>query len=382
MNRDRFDALAQSLRATVSRRRTSRFLAAIAACGFLLKEGEALGQQVCDVKAARVSGEKRKKRKKHKKRKHPKPTARCVTPCTTSTCGSFPQDCPLFPANNIWNARVDGLQRDAHSDDYVASMGQDTGLHADFGAGINDGGPIGIPFVTVPSSQPNVPLSLRAYANESDPGPYPIPADAPIEGGCQSDGDRHVLVVQAGACVLYELFNARPLAGGGWSADSAAKYTLSSNALRPAGWTSADAAGLPILPGLVRYEEIAAGAIEHALRFTAEPTRDEYVWPARHEAGSTSSANVPPMGQRFRLKAGFDVSGFSAANQVILTALKRYGMILADNGSDWFLSGVPDDRWDNDDLHELQQRVHGRDFEAVDCTPLIKDSDSGEAAPA
>ena len=260
----------------------------------------------------------------------------------------------------------------------MASIGASTTIHPDFGAGLYEGQPIGIPFVTVPASQPLVPVHFGAYGDESDPGPYPIPADAPVEGGACSDGDRHVLVVQAGTCRLDELFNARSLSDGSWVADSAARFDLNSNALRPEGWTSADAAGLAILPGLVRYEEVAAGAIDHALRFTAEPTRRDYVWPARHQAGSTSDANVPAMGQRFRLKADFDIASFSASNQVILTALKTYGMILADNGGDWFISGVPDDRWNNDELRELKQ-VRGSDFEAVDCSSLMVDPDSGEA---
>lgn len=300
----------------------------------------------------------------------------CATPCTTSACGRLPAGCTLFPADNIWNTPIDTLPLDADSDAYVASIGLDTGLHPDFGSGLYDGRPIGIPFVSVPKTQPSVPVEF-SYADESDPGPYPIPNDAPIEGGICGAGDRHVLIVQAETCLLYELFDATPQ-GDGWSAGSGAIFDLRSHALRPAGWTSADAAGLPILPGLVRYEEVDAGAIKHALRFTAAPTREAYVWPARHEAGSTHDANVPPMGQRFRLRADFDISGFSAANQVILTALQKYGMILADNGGDWFLSGVPDERWDNDDLHQLKNHVRGSDFEAVDCASLLDHPDSGQ----
>ena len=260
---------------------------------------------------------------------------------------------------------------------YVASIGLDTGLHPDFGSGQFDDRPIGIPFVSVPRTQPGVPVQF-SYADESDSGLYPIPDDAPIEGGIRGAGDRHILIVQEETCLLYELYDAAPR-GDGWSAGSGAIFDLRSNALRPAGWTSADAAGLAILPGLVRFAEVAAGAIPHALRFTAAPTREAYVWPARHEAGATLDPDVPPMGQRFRLKADFDVSGFSADNQVILTALKTYGMLLADNGGDWFLSGVPDERWNNDDLHELKQGVHGRDFEAVDGASLMVDLNSGQA---
>jgi hypothetical protein len=304
---------------------------------------------------------------------------RCGTPCTTSLCGAFPAGCPLFPESNIWNRAIESLDVLDNSDELVASIGVNTSLHPDFGAGLYEGQPIGIPFVTVPVNQPLVPVHFGDYGDESDPGPYPIPPDAPVEGGACSDGDRHVLVVQAGTCQLYELFNARSLADGSWLADSAAHFDLDSNDLRPEGWTSADAAGLPILPGLIRYEEVAAGAIEHALRFTAQTTRRDYVWPARHQAGATNDANVPAMGERFRLNADFDISSFSPANQVILTALKTYGMILADNGGDWFISGAPDEQWNNDDLNELK-RVHGSDFAAVDCSSLMVDSDSGEAS--
>ena len=268
---------------------------------------------------------------------------------------------------------------DPQSDAYVASMSPDTGLHPDFGAGLYEGAPLGIPFVRVPSTQPAVAVAFEV-AEESDPGPYPIPPDAPIEGGSCGTGDRHVIVVQEETCTLYELYSATPQPDGSWQAFSGAVFDLTSNALRPAEWTSADAAGLPILPGLVRYEEIAAGVIPHALRFTAALTRDAYIWPARHQAGATTDAGVPPLGQRFRLKADVPIDDFSPINQIILQALQTYGMLLADNGSDWFLSGVPDDRWDNDDLHALQERIHGSDFEAVDCSSLIVDPDSGQVA--
>jgi len=287
--------------------------------------------------------------------------------------------CPVFPANNIWNRRVDALSVDARSDAYVTNIGTSAGMHPDFGSGLWDGGPIGIPFVVVPAGQPFVPISFIWYGDESDPGPDPIPADAPVEGGSDSTGDRHVLVVDSGNCTLYELYYAWPQTDGSWQAGSGANFALTSNSLRPAGWTSADAAGLPIFPGLVRYDEVASGAINHALRFTVVQTRKAYLWPARHYASSSTDLNRPPMGQRFRLKAGFDMSRFSAANQVILTALKQYGMILADNGSNWYLSGAPDERWDNDDLHNLQTGVHGSDFEAVDESGLMIDADSAQA---
>jgi hypothetical protein len=318
-------------------------------------------------------------RKKRRKKRPKPPPPSCSLGCDSSRCGRVPAGCPILPADNIWNTPVDSLPVDARSDAYVRSIGRDGGLHPDFASGLFEGEPIGIPFVVVPGSQPLVSIVFTASGDESDPGPYPVPADAPIEGGSCADGDRHVLVVQEETCVLYELFNARPRPDGSWNADSGARFDLTSNALRPAGWTSADAAGLPILPGLVRREEIEQGAISHALRFTARRTRESYVWPARHEAGQTNDPDVPPMGQRFRLKANVDLSGFSPTNQIILQALKTYGMFLADNGGDWFLSGAPDDRWDNDDLHELQTSIHGSDFEAVDCSSLMSDPDSGKA---
>jgi hypothetical protein len=271
------------------------------------------------------------------------------------------------------------LPVDAQSDAYIAGMTPETGLHPDFGAGLYEGTPLGIPFVRVPAGQPEVEIVFE-YAEESDPGPYPIPPDASVEGGSCGTGDRHVIVIQEETCMLYEMFNATQQADGSWQAGSGAKFDLTSNELRPAEWTSADAAGLPILPGLVRYEEIEAGVISHALRFTVALTREEYVWPARHQAGASTDPEVPPMGQRFRLKEAVEIGDFSPTNQVILQALKTYGMFLADNGSDWFLSGVPDDRWDNDDLHELQELIHGNDFEAVDCSSLMVDPDSGQVA--
>jgi hypothetical protein len=284
--------------------------------------------------------------------------------------------CTVFPADNIWNTPVDTLLVDPNSDTYVATIGVDATMHPDFGSGTWDGGPIGIPYTDVPGSQPRVPVAFD-YDDESDPGPYPIPSNAPIEGGPDSDGDRHVLVVDRDDCVLYELFYAWPQSDGSWEAGSGAVFELNSHALRPAGWTSADAAGLPILPGLVRYDEVAAGEINHALRFTAPQTRRAYVWPARHYASSLTGVEYPPMGQRFRLKADFDISGFSSDVQVILQALKTYGIILADNGSAWYLSGAPDERWNNDVLRELHQ-VHGSDFEAVDVSSLMVDPDSGQ----
>jgi len=287
--------------------------------------------------------------------------------------------CPVLPFDSIWNVPVDTLPVDSRSADYVASIGSTVGVHPDFGSGLWQGAPIGIPFVVVAGSQAEVEIRYQAYGDESDPGPFPVPRDAPIEGGPSSNGDRHVLVVDRDACVLYELYRAFPNADGSWNADSGASYDLASHALRTAGWTSADAAGLPILPGLARHDEVAAGEIRHALRFTAPQTRRAYVWPARHFASSSTNAALPPMGQRFRLKAGFDISGFSPQVQVILRALKKYGMILADNGSPWYISGAPDPGWDDDALVGELRNVKGSDFEAVDVSSLRIHEDSGRA---
>jgi hypothetical protein len=230
----------------------------------------------------------------------------------------------------------------------------------------------------VPASQPGIPVTFD-YDDESDPGPYPIPPNPPIEGGSQSDGDRHILIVQEETCLLYELYAAWPRDDGGWDAGSGAIFDLNSNALRPAGWTSADAAGLPILPGLVRYDEVASGEITHALRFTAPETQRAFVWPARHFASDLTDAKYPPMGQRFRLRADYDITGFDPRMQVILRAMQRYGIILADNGSPWYISGAPDERWDNDILHQLDA-LTGDDFEAVNVSALMVDPDSGQTA--
>lgn len=267
-----------------------------------------------------------------------------------------------FPDDNPWNQRIDGAEVDPNSDALIASIGLDGHVHPDFGANWN-GGPFGIPYVIVDGDTPPVPVSFD-YNDESDPGPYPVPAGAPIEGGEGSDGDRHVLVIDRDDWTLYELFAAYP-DGDGWSAGSGAVFDLASNDLRPAGWTSADAAGLPIFPGLVRYDEVVeAGRIEHALRFTVRQTRRAYVAPARHWASSSTDSDLPPMGMRVRLKASYDITGFPPHAQVILRALKEYGMFVADNGSDWYISGAPDSRWDDEQLNSLKQ-VPGSAFEVV-----------------
>jgi hypothetical protein len=271
----------------------------------------------------------------------------------------------LFPDDNPWNQPVDTAQVDPNSDPIIALIGPDRALHPDFGANWN-GGPFGIPYLVVSGGQPRVAVTFD-YDDESDPGPYPIPPDAPIEGGPGSTGDRHVLIVDRDNWKLYELFAAYPRAGGSWHAGSGAIFDLGSNALRPAGWTSADAAGLPILAGLVRYDEVEAGAIRHALRFTVSRTRRAYIAPARHWASSDTDPLRPPMGMRVRLKAGFPIAGYPDRVQVILQALKTYGMIVADNGSDWYLSGVADARWNDEEINSLKQ-LRGRDFEVIRMT--------------
>ncbi len=278
------------------------------------------------------------------------------------------QTCTVFPANNVWNARVDSLPVHPNSAAFVQTIGPSNPAHPDFGHdSVN-----GIPFNLVPGSEPKVSVSF--YYN-GDPGPYPIPPNPIIEQGANSTGDRHILLIDKDNCILYELFNAWPQAGGSWSAGSGAIFPLNSNKLRPSGWTSADAAGLPIFPGLVRYDEVASGQINHALRFTAPATRNTFVWPARHFASTHSGTAYPPMGTRFRLRKDFDISSFPPHVQVILRALKTYGMILADNGASWFISGVPDSRWNDDEMHQLT-RVIGADFEAVDESSLMADPNS------
>jgi hypothetical protein len=267
--------------------------------------------------------------------------------------------CPVFPADNPWNRRIDGLPAAKDSAAIISSIGADTGLHADFGSGLWAGSPIGIPYTVVTSKQPKVRVSFD-YADESDKGPYPISGTIRIEGG----SDRHALIVDRSSCRLYELY-ALSRTSRGWHAGSGAIWSLRSNRLRPAGWTSADAAGLPILAGLARYDEVAAGHIDHALRFTVDRTRRAYVYPARHYASSLTDPALPPMGLRLRLKASFDTSGFPRQARAVLETLKRYGMVVADNGSSWYITGAPDRRWSNDDLHTLG-RVKGSNFEVVD----------------
>ncbi len=279
---------------------------------------------------------------------------RTSAPVAAAPLGASVGGCQLFPADNPWRRDVSKDAVDPRSANYVASIGSGN-LHPDFGSDPT----YGIPFVVVPRSQKGVPVSFTAYGSESDPGPYPVPLNAPRESG----SDHHVLGVQQGTCKLYEMYNAAAQRDH-WNADAGAVFDLNSNKLRPAGWTSADAAGLPILPGLVRRSEIQQGAIKHALRFTAPNTQRGYVDPARHFASSSTDPNLPPMGLRLRLKASFNLSGYHGASLIILRALKTYGMILADNGSSWFITGATDTGWNDDDLNQMK-RVPGSAFEVV-----------------
>ena len=306
----------------------------------------------------------------------PQPQAGAVQPSTTGSATSLAATFKVglgsgaslggkrvLPADNPWNTPVDQAGVDPNSASLIASIGLGTTLHPDFGAHWPKG-PFGIPYVVVKGSQKKVRVSFT-YASESDKGKYPIPKNAPIEGGSKARGDRHVLVLDRDHWKLYELFNARRVAGTTrWKAGSGAIFDLRTNKLRPAGWTSADAAGLPIFPGLVRYDEVKAGVITHALRFTVAETRKAYVSPARHYASDNTSADLPPMGMRVRLKADFDITGFPRQARIVLQAMKTYGMIVADNGSDWYVSGAPDKRWSDDQLGALKS-VAGSNFEVI-----------------
>ena len=274
--------------------------------------------------------------------------------------------CAIFPRDNAWNRRVDGDPLRADSAAIVSAIQSSGGtrLHPDFGENPN----YGIPYVVVGPGQATVPVDYRAYGDESDPGPFPIPLDAPVEGGAAASGDRHVIALQTENCELFELYRAFPV-GGRWQADSGARFDLTSNALRPLGWTSADAAGLPILPGLVRHEEVAAGSIDHAIRVTFSRTQRGYILPATHFASSSTDPTLPPMGLRLRLSAAFDVGALTGQARVIAVAMQRYGLIVADNGSNWFFQGAPSPFWDDDDLGQLKQ-ISGDWFEVVDTGPI------------
>ena len=272
--------------------------------------------------------------------------------------------CRIFPTSNPINQDISRAPVDPNSAGYIASIGAAVHLHADFGANPS----YGIPYVVVGSRQPKVPIKFTEFGEESDPGPYPIPANAPVEGAGEA-GDRHVLVLQKDACRLYELYHALR-SGAGWEAGSGAVFNLRSNALRPAGWTSADAAGLPIFPLLVRYPEARSGRIDHALRVTVERTQRGYIHPATHLASASTDPSLPPMGLRLRLKASFDLAGYHGQALVVLRALRRYGLIVADNGSSWYITGAPDPRWNDEDLNQLKN-VPGSAFEAVRTGPIL-----------
>lgn len=274
--------------------------------------------------------------------------------------------CPILPAEDPLNQEIADAPVNPNSANYVASIGLSAHLHPDFGTEPS----YGIPYTVVGPEQPKVPIKFTKYRSESDPGPYPVPANAPIEGGGKNGhGDKHVLVVQEGSCMLYELYKAHRK-GTGWTAASGAVFNLRSDALRPEGWTSADAAGLPIFPLLARYPEVASGQIDHALRVTVPESQDGYIHPATHFASSSSNPNLPPMGLRLRLKASYSLAGFNGESLVILEALKRYGLIVADNGSPWFITGAPNPGWNDENLEEIKQ-VPGSEFEAVESGPIL-----------
>jgi hypothetical protein len=277
--------------------------------------------------------------------------------------------CSVFPNDNIWNTPIDTMPVDPASSSYITIIGRTTSVNATWGSSSR----VGIPFVVVPTSQALVAITFT-YNTESNPGPYPIPTNVPVEAG----SDTHLLVLRSGDCKIFEVYAAVRQSNNTWKAGSGAIFDLKSNALRTAGWTSADAAGLPIIPGLVKYDEVASGEIKHAIRMTVPQTRNTYLWPARHFASSLTGAQYPPMGQRFRLRADFDISGFSSDTQVILTAMKRYGMIVADNGLSWYMIGAPDPRWNDSHLAEINA-VKGSDLEAVDESSLMIDPNSGQA---
>jgi hypothetical protein len=299
-----------------------------------------------------------------------------------------PIPCPLWPADNIWNRRIDSLPVHPSSDAFVDSIGKDSPLSNGFGSRQWQGSSIGNPYNVVPNVQPMVAITFTDYPDHSDPGPYPYPAHTFIQGATSlnpvpTSGDRHVSVLKAGpgpgACTLYETWHSHPLADGSWTAANGAVFNLLTNQLRPDDWTSADAAGFAILPGLTRYDEVATGLVTHAIRFTGPSSgiRDSHVWPARHSDGQSSSQSAPPMGTRFRLKAGMDISGYPARLRTILQGLKTYGMFLSDTGDPWQIDGAPDRRWDDDEL-QLLHGIHGSDFEAVDESGLMLNPDSGQ----
>ena len=307
-----------------------------------------------------------------------KPTATptpTLTPTPTPTKSPLPNtnppklgSCQIYPSDNAWNQDISSLPLSPLSANYVNSIGANAKLHPDFG-GASYGQSYGIPFITVTNSQAMIPINFTAYGDESDPGPYPVPLTAPIEGGSSSTGDRHVLVVNTQSCKLYELYRAFPQPNK-WNADSGAVFDLKSNALRPKYWTSADAAGLPIMPGLVKYAEVASGSVNHAIRFTVSRSQKAFIAPATHFASSSTDSNLPPMGLRLRLKSSYDISSLPSQAKIIATAMKKYGLIVADNGSNWFFQGDVNNSWDDNQLNTLKT-IPGSAFEAVNTGPLI-----------
>ncbi|HXY79182.1 MAG TPA: hypothetical protein VEI08_00955 [Candidatus Bathyarchaeia archaeon] len=304
----------------------------------------------------------------------PPPACGVMTPGQEGSLNGFVP----FPSDNLWNTDISNAPVDPNSAAIINFIGGSVPLHPDFGSGLYNGSIIGIPYLVVDSSQGPVTINFTAYGDESDPGPMPIPTNAPIEGDPNPSGDQHVLVLDNNSCWLYELYDAQP-SGSGWNAGSAAVWDLTADEQRPYTWTSADAAGLAIFPGLARYDEVAAGAINHALRFTLQNSRAAFTPPASHWAATSTNANAAPMGMRMRLKAGFDISSYSATNQVILTAMKKYGIIMADNGSSMYISGAPDDGWDNDDLHDLDG-VTASDFDVIEMNPIYTSANIPQGA--
>jgi hypothetical protein len=304
----------------------------------------------------------------------PPPACSVMTPGQEGSLNGFVP----FPSDNLWNTDISNAPVDPNSAAIINFIGPSVPLHPDFGSGLYNGSIIGIPYLVVDSSQGPITINFTAYGDESDPGPMPIPTSAPIEGDPNPSGDQHVLVLDNNSCWLYELFDAQP-SGAGWNAGSAAVWDLTADEQRPYTWTSADAAGLPIFPGLVRYDEVAAGAINHAIRFTLQNSRAAFTPPASHWAANSSNANAAPMGMRMRLKANLDISSYSATNQVILTAMKKYGIIMADNGSSMYISGAPNDNWNNDDLHNLDG-VTASDFDVIEMNPIYTSANVPQGA--
>ncbi len=275
--------------------------------------------------------------------------------------------CNVFPPANPWHENVASLPLSPLSSEYIASIGAGLDLHPDFGHERT----YGIPYAVVPATQPKVAIHFTAYGDQSDPGPYPIPRGAPIEGGQGASGDRHVLVLQKHTCKLYELYDAHQLPDGSWDAASGAVFNLRSHKLRPDGWTSADAAGLSIFAGLIRYDEIKRGYIDHAIRFTVRQTQAGFIHPATHFASSQTNPALPPMGLRLRLQASYPIAGFPRTDRIILQAMKTYGLIVADNGSPWFFQGATDPRW-NDNVLDALKTVPGSAFEVVETGPILR----------